>query len=95
MRSRQLHSLRVHDHDPTQLRQLRADRLELGQEPGVLDEGDDGVAVRGDVLHLLRRQRVVQAHRGPAGVEHREVGDQVLRPVPGHDHGELAGLEPE
>ena len=49
----------------------------------------------GDILDLLRRERVVHADRGAAGMHDPEVRDHVLGYVARHDQGELVRAEAE
>ena len=88
------------DHvDPLERRELVADLQDPIQETGVLDDGDAGFGVTCEVLHLLRRRRVVDADRRGAeelgsGVEPVEVG-----PVAHHQQHlftrtDVGGLQP-
>ena len=54
-----------------------------------------GLGVPGDVGDLAGGERVVDRHRGGAGVHRADVGEHVLDPVGGHDRDPVAGLHTE
>ena len=64
------------------------------QEAGVLHHGDLGLGVTGQVLDLLGRRRVVDAHRGGPQELGRGVEPVEVRPVAHHQEHPLTGLEP-
>ena len=61
----------------------------------VLEDGDLGVAVTGEVLHLLGSGRVVDRDRRRADQQRGHVGDEELGPVAHHEHDPVAPPDAE
>src|SRR5260370_26002674 len=80
-------------HDVGEVRRRRSDLEKLRKKSLVLDERDRRLGMVGDILDLLRRERVVDADGRASGVNDPEVRDHVLGHVARHDQRELARAE--
>ena len=91
----ELGALGIDDDDVAQLGAVGADLEHLGELLGVFDEDRARVRVVEDVLHLLRRVRLVNRdQRGPGG-EDSEAGLGPLGPGVGEDRDLFARLDSE
>ncbi len=78
---------------PAEVIELGLDLLPGLEEVAVLQDGDGGLAVVGDVGHLGRGQGGVDRHPGGTEVDGGQVGHHVLGTVGGLDGGEAVLLQ--
>ena len=82
------------DEDRSQPREVAAHLQHALREPEILDDGDLGIGVAGEVLDLLGRRRVVDAdRRGPQELR-RDVEPVEIGPVPHHQQQPFPGDQP-